>query len=89
MAIGILIAENCRGRRLLIKSGMGAFNRILQLLSRRVFSGSLLRCFEEAFHSPQLQVGHTVDLVAKYPRVRSPDKTESVSMKKPCPESMK
>jgi hypothetical protein len=73
-----LIVENCRGRLLLIKSGMGAFNRVLPLLSRRVFSGSR-----------QLQVGHTVDLVAKYPRVRSPDKTESVSMKKPCSESMK
>jgi hypothetical protein len=39
--------------------------------------------------SDQGQVGHTGTRAAKYPNVKSPDKRESVSMKKPCAESIR
>lgn len=39
--------------------------------------------------SNQWQVGHTGARAAKYPNDKSPDKRESVSMKKPCAESIR
>jgi hypothetical protein len=39
--------------------------------------------------SNQGHVGHTGVRAAKYPNDKSPDKRESVSMKKPCAESIR